>query len=147
MHLEHAFACVKMLMGDFALLAKTNLMNHINQNIYYAQMNKAHQTRLFAVAHHALLVLALFLRHSKDFSISSHQLSQILKPGELLATEILYLFFLCLYKQITNAKKTLYHTNYITTLALSYSNTLLIVLLLLFTSFLKKRSLSSTGRY
>ena len=70
-------------------------------------MNKAHQTRLFAVAHHALLVLALFLRHSKDFSISSYRLSQILKPDELLATEILYFFFLCLYKNIANAKKTL----------------------------------------
>ena len=99
-------------------------------------MNKAHQTRLFAVAHHALLVLALFLRHSKDLSISFYRLSQILKPGQLLATEILYRFFLRLYKQITNGKKTLYHTNHITTIALSYSNTLL-----------EKRPLSSTGRY
>ena len=70
-------------------------------------MNKAHQTRLFAVAHHALLVLAPFLRHFKDFSISSYRLSQILKPGELLARESLYFFFLCLYKNITNARKTL----------------------------------------
>ena len=145
MHLEHAFACVKMLMTLRQLPKR--ISSNINQNRYYAQMNKAHQARLFAVAHHALLVPALFLRHFKDFSISSHQLSQILKPGELLATKNLYLFFLCLYKQITNAKKTLYHTNYITSIALIYSNTLLIVLLLLFTSFLKKRSLSSTGRY
>ena len=94
-------------MGDFALVAKTIFMSHINQKRYYAQMNKAHQTRLFAVAHHALLVLALFLRHSKDFSISSYRLSQTLKVGELLTAEILNLFFLCLYKNITNAKKTL----------------------------------------
>ena len=91
-------------------------------------MNKAHQndqTRLFAVAHHALLVLTLFLRHSKDLSISFYRLSQILNSGQLLVTEILYRFFLSLYKQITNGKKTLYHTNHITTIALSYSNTLL----------------------